>query len=93
MNKIQLDPSQDSFNHSVVRRLNSFAEVSAVFASADIAKTFTHGLGKLPSHAIPRIQDKAGTIYATSADTALWSKTNIVLRCSNSQVTATVKLE
>lgn len=93
MEKIQLQGNQDSTNHALIRRLNAFSEISCVFTAADTATTFTHGLGKLPQHAISRIQDKAGSVYATSADVASWSKTSVVLRCSNSQVTATVKIE
>lgn len=91
--KIQIDPDQNAFNARVVKRLNDFAEVACTFVSADIATTFSHGLGKLPSHAISRIQNKSGSIYATSSDVGSWTRSQVVLRCSNSNVISTVKVE
>lgn len=93
MKKIQIDPSLPAFQQTVVRRLNAFSEIDAAFTAADTATTFSHGLGKVPQHAILRASDKPVAIYQTTADVAAWTNDSVTLRANNSQVSCVVKLE
>lgn len=58
---------------------NTFEGTSPV--APDTPFTLTHTLNRTPAHWLA-ILDKSGSLYATTADRAAWSATQVTLRCS-----------